>query len=645
MPRALIAVLCATLAVVCLPLVMSVPDVVARWSLVASYAAATLACAWRAAVYPPERLAWSVAAVACGTQVLGSVLWNTVYATDANPPFPSVSDWLWIVIAPLMAVTMVLVGRSRDLSLRLPTNVDGLICAFTLIAVTAIFAFEPIFDDVVARGAEFGLIPPITDLLVVAIAFVGAAGRGWRPHPVTVLVGLAFAAKAIGDCAYVTQAVTEGYFAGTLLDLPFAANVTLIAFAAWSRPGSSEQMSAWDVRALWTPLVSGGVAVGLLVLLLIRDVNPVAEVATALVLGAVVLRLGIAMHAYARLLTTTQAEARTDALTGLSNRRSLFADLAELRDPAVIALFDLDGFKAYNDRFGHAAGDELLGTLARRLRAAVEPAGRAYRMGGDEFCVVVPTDGAVDAIGRAAGALHLEAAGITCSWGSVAVPAEAPPGPDALIVADQRMYTVKNSRPTSAGSQLREALVRVLDVREPELHEHVRDVGRLAEDTARRLGLPEHEVVDVLHGAELHDVGKLAIPESILRKPGPLDDAEWEVMRGHTIDGERLLSGIPALATAASLVRSSHERWDGAGYPDRLAGADIPIGARIISVCDAYDAMVTDRPYRRGMPEADAAAELRRCAGTQFDPDVVEAFLQVVVLSDAAPARTDAAAA
>jgi two-component system cell cycle response regulator len=645
MPRALIAVLVAAVAAVCLPIVTPVGDDLSQWSLPLAYLVATVACGWRAAVYRPERLAWSLAALACGTQVAGSVLWNAVYAGDLTPPFPSVSDWLWVAIAPLMGLTMIVVGRSRSLGLRLASNLDGLICAFTLIAVTAAFAFEPIFDEVTARGAEFGLIPPITDLLVVAIAFVGAAGRSWRPHPVTVFVGLAFVAKAIGDCAYVSRAVGDGYLAGTLVDLPFALSVMFIAFAAWSKPGSSEQMSAWDVRALWTPLVSGLVAVALLVVLLNHDFNAVAEIATALVLGAVVLRLGTAMHAYARLIAKTEGEARTDALTGLQNRRSLFADLAALDTASVIALLDLDGFKAYNDRFGHAAGDELLGTLAARLLSAVEPAGRAYRMGGDEFCVVVPARGSAAAISRAAGALHLESAGITCSWGSVAVPDEAPPGPDALLVADQRMYTVKNSRPTSAGSQLREALVRVLDVREPELHEHVRDVGRLAEDTARSLGLPEHEVVDVLHGAELHDVGKLAIPESILHKPGPLNDEEWVVMRRHTIDGEQLLSGIPALATAASLVRSSHERWDGGGYPDGLVGAAIPMGARIIAVCDAFDAMVTDRPYRRGMPEADAAVELRRCAGSQFDPEVVEAFLGVVGLTDAAPSRPDAAAA
>jgi HD-GYP domain-containing protein (c-di-GMP phosphodiesterase class II) len=212
----------------------------------------------------------------------------------------------------------------------------------------------------------------------------------------------------------------------------------------------------------------------------------------------------------------------------------------------------------------------------------------------------------------------------------VVLPDEATTFTEALGIADRRMYAMKNGRPRSAGSQLRDVLVRVMDIREPELHDHVLDVGRLAEGVARRLGLPEHEITDIVHGAVLHDVGKLAVPEEILNKPGPLDDAEWEIMRRHTIEGEQFLAGIPALANVARLVRSSHERWDGAGYPDRLAGEDVPLGARIITVCDAYDAMVTDRPYRKGMPQADALAELRACAGTHFDARVVDAFCDML---------------
>jgi two-component system, cell cycle response regulator len=296
----------------------------------------------------------------------------------------------------------------------------------------------------------------------------------------------------------------------------------------------------------------------------------------------------------------------------------------------VVAIFDLDGFKSYNDSFGHAAGDVLLTRLSAALEAATTAVGgAAYRMGGDEFCVLV-ADG-TDLRGIA-GALREDGQGFTvdCSYGAATVPCEAPDGPSALRLADQRMYAVKNARPISASSQTRDLLVRVLAEREPDLHVHVLDVGALAREVAAELGIPEQEHPEIVHGAELHDVGKIAIPESILHKPGPLDDDEWAYMKRHTLIGERFLLSVPALRAVGKLVRSSHERWDGGGYPDGLRAEEIPLGARIISVCDAYDAMVTDRPYRMGTDSESALAELRRCAGTQFDPGVVEAFCAVM---------------
>jgi len=269
-----------------------------------------------------------------------------------------------------------------------------------------------------------------------------------------------------------------------------------------------------------------------------------------------------------------------------------------------------------------------------RLSTALEDVtcaagGRAYRMGGDEFCALVPDGADLEAI---AAALREDGSGFTvdCSFGSARVPCEAPDGPAALRLADQRMYAVKNARPISASSQTRDLLVRVLAEREPDLHDHVLDVGALAREVAAELGIPEQEQPEIVHGAELHDVGKIAIPESILHKAGPLDDDEWVYMKRHTLIGERFLLSVPALRAVGKLVRSSHERWDGDGYPDGLRGEDIPLGARIISVCDAYDAMVTDRPYRKGTDAESALAELRRCAGSQFDPRVVEAFCAVM---------------
>ena len=165
-----------------------------------------------------------------------------------------------------------------------------------------------------------------------------------------------------------------------------------------------------------------------------------------------------------------------------------------------------------------------------------------------------------------------------------------------------------------------------LITRTPGLAEHVDGVVELSVRVALQLGVEGAALERVRLAAALHDVGKVAIPAAILHKPGPLDDDEWEQMAEHAVIGERLVAGVRALAPVARLVRASHERWDGTGYPDGLAGCDIPLGARIVAVCDAFDAMTSERPYRAALSERAAMRELRRCAGSQFDPVVVEAL-------------------
>jgi len=219
---------------------------------------------------------------------------------------------------------------------------------------------------------------------------------------------------------------------------------------------------------------------------------------------------------------------------------------------------------------------------------------------------------------------------IQASLGVVLLPHEADNASHALQLADERMYANKRSRSTAARSQAGEVLLRTMHAKQPELDEHSSKVADLAERVARRLGLGGDELDEISRAAQLHDIGKLAIPDEILDKPTRLTESEWEFIHQHTILGERILHGAPALRPVARLVRSSHERWDGSGYPDRLCGAEIPLGARIVSVCDAYDAMTADRSYRSAIPHEVACRELGRSSGTQFDPNVVEAFLSVI---------------
>jgi diguanylate cyclase (GGDEF)-like protein len=339
-----------------------------------------------------------------------------------------------------------------------------------------------------------------------------------------------------------------------------------------------------------------------------------------------------------RLLEHSQAEATTDALTGMGNRRALFDEAdRQLRDlPAgrnlSLGIYDLDGFKSYNDNFGHPAGDALLAHLGRQLMVAVADRGTAYRMGGDEFCVLT-THANADRVHQAAALAlseHGERFSIGCSYGICAIPDEAPSLEQALQIADRRLYAHKESTRSSQSVQIKDALLQVLAEQSDELVTHLGRVAALSVATATRLELPLDEVGRIRLAAELHDVGKAAVPRVILDKPGPLDAIELAYLRQHSVIGERILAAAPALANVAPLVRATHERPDGTGYPDGLRLAQIPLGSRVIAVVDAYDAMTTARPYQTTRGSEQALAELRRGAGTQFDPAVVAAFIAVI---------------
>ena len=300
----------------------------------------------------------------------------------------------------------------------------------------------------------------------------------------------------------------------------------------------------------------------------------------------------------------------------------------------MLTILDLDGFKAYNDAFGHPAGDSLLLRLGSRLGAAVHGRGHAYRLGGDEFAVL--TRGTPEEAGAlieaASEALSEKGEGflIGSSYGSVELPAEANTATNALQLADQRMYKHKDSRRETPAGEVQAVVVRILQHRATVLGDRGDAVATVAKEIGRALEMPKDELSALARAAELHDVGKMAIPDELLVKQEALDDDEWEFIRQHTILGERILSAAPSLAPLAAVVRSTHERWDGKGYPDGLEGDEIPLAARIISVCDAYEAMIRARPYAASKRPDEALKELRRCAGTQFDPKIVDTLGEIL---------------
>jgi diguanylate cyclase (GGDEF)-like protein len=414
-------------------------------------------------------------------------------------------------------------------------------------------------------------------------------------------------------------AASDHRFAPVVGDAPGLGTVAGRRVAWLHLPASQTNQNDWYIVVAASPVggigASSKLLIGLLLLLL--------------VLIAIVL---------ARRWEHQHAEAKTDVLTGLGNRRSLLEDLGVAlgNGPLHFLLFDLDGFKDYNDGFGHQAGDALLAALSRRLAdAAALHGGTAYRLGGDELCVIAPGGTNVSRPTlESACAAALQSSGdgfsVSATCGAVDAPEEADRAEEVIRLADQRMYARKHGSRRSAGTQTTDVLLQAIEERNPELHGHLVDVADLAERTGRALGVDAEELDHLRRGAALHDVGKVAIPDEILNKPEKLLPQEWEFVRAHTVIGERIVGAAPALARAAKLIRWSHERWDGSGYPDGLRGDEIPLASRVIAVCDAYDAMTGPRPYRLGMSREGAIAELRRCAGSQFDPVVVNAFLLVV---------------
>ena len=351
--------------------------------------------------------------------------------------------------------------------------------------------------------------------------------------------------------------------------------------------------------------------------------------------------------------------ALTDPLTGLGNHRHFhdrlereIADSSAQGYPLSLCLVDIDDFKRINDRFGHPGGDKVLAQLATNLRQG----GEAFRLGGDEFAILLPgrdEEGsrmAAEAIIERIAAVEFEPAGpITISAGIATVPEEELSRDELVRRADSALYWAKEYgknqvrvyRPDvveiaelkrlaagpdrAARFRAAASLAKAVDARDAYTGSHSERVADLAARIATRLGVDREQVELTRLAGSLHDLGKLAIPEEILRKPGPLSETERLVLERHPQIGFRMLESL-GVDPVADWVLHHHERWDGSGYPDGVSGDDIPLGARIIFVADAYDAMTSDRVYRGRLSDDEAIAELARCSGTQFDPEIVAAL-------------------
>jgi two-component system cell cycle response regulator len=598
-------------------------------------------CLWAgiASPYRRERRAWLVIGAGLTAWAFGEIYYTAVLWTAEEIPIPSPADGGYLLFPPLMLVGVLMLLRSRTRHVPGTLWADGITAALAVSAAGAALVFETVRDSASGQAMEIAvsLAYPIADLLLLGLIVGALAGTGWQLDRTWVLLAGGIATFWLADSLYLVRTANGTYESGNWFEIGWWLGLVMIAAAAW-QPVRRTRALVLDerLRRIVVPIAFGIGGLGLLVYGCIAGLNPVAVGLAAASLVAVMCRTMLTFRDNVAMLRASRVEASTDALTGLGNRRALARALeeemprADERDPLVLVLFDLDGFKLYNDTFGHPAGDALLVRLGAGLADFVEGRGTAYRMGGDEFCALLRpgSRSATPLVVGAAAALseHGDGFAIGCSYGAIHLPAEAAEVAEALRIADQRMYAQKNAGRTSATRQSKDVLLRALAERNPDVrHDHVATAD-LAEATARQLGLGVEEVEQIRHATELRDVGKVAMPDAILTKPGPLDEDEWAFIRRHTIIGERIIAAAPALTRIAGLVRASHERWDGTGYPDALEAERIPLGARIVAVADAFAAMTSTRPYAVRRSAEAALAELEACAGTQFDPEIVAAF-------------------
>ena len=643
------------------------------------YDAVTVGCAalclMRAIAREEGRPAWLCLGIGLSCDAAGEIL-SSIGESFA----PTAQEALYLCFYVGAYVAIVLLGRRQVRDFHLSMWLDGLIGGAAVAALGATALATPGFLS--AAGGEvrtaLDVSYPLLDTLLAGLVVTMLALGGWRVYRTFLTIALGFLVMAGADAAYIYREAHGGYVAGTALDSLWLLSVALLAFAAWQpdRRTVNERHSLGAIMA--APIACGLVAIGVLAYGSVRGIAGAGTWLAVATLVVVLARLLATGGENLRLLAASGELAERDALTGLGNRRALLRDLeratatASLEQPKLLLLFDLNGFKRYNDTFGHPAGDALLARLGGRLAERAAGRGRAYRLGGDEFCALVnlageppdvtgephdlagrlpdlagrpsdlagePQEIAADLAGEQqeiaadlAGALLQSGERFTIGacYGEVLLGVEAQEPTAALRVADRRLYAQKALLSEPSHPEWRDVLLGLLRERDPSLDTHVQEVARLAGLLGRELGMGALELRNLVAAAELHDIGKAAIPEAILDKPAPLDEQEQAFVQRHAAIGERIIAAAPSGAPVATIVRSTHERFDGGGYPDGLAGEQIPLAARVIAICDAYEAMTGTRSYRVPLDPTAAQAELRRCAGSQFDPRLTEVFLGIL---------------
>ena len=621
----------------------------------------------------------------CGlSMILGTVeetYWICVGLLPHLPPIPRIiPDTVGLLSFPLLLIGIWRLPR-KPLSLpsQIRISLDGLMVTVSSLTFSWYFVLGP---TILAskRGMERTIVDasfPFMDVLQIAcLLFLG--GRSGPLRPVFLLLSAAFVLSVTADSIYVYTALHQRPLQGTLLDIGWSLASMLIGLAVFAgrqaiavtkfenEPGRLGSLTASLMPYALLPLVGA-------LVLYTEQASSRPFLRHGVFWGAfllvclILVRQVLALLENRELNGRLEALATTDPLTGLCNHRTFHKRLAEEAARAnregqtlAVVMLDLDNFKFFNDAYGHTAGDDVLRQLAAALRRATLPEDTLGRFGGDEFALILPlkTSGGTrvgasaetlrESLGLALSRLSFQppesqsVIPLTTSVGVALFPSEADSYLEALDVADRRLIHLKtgggSDRPAEqlcreltlslSGFPMLNALVTAVDNKDRYTRRHSEDVLTYSLHIAHQLGLDRETQRTVQIAALLHDVGKIGVPDRILRKPSALTDEEFQAVQQHPIMGAVIVGAVPGFEETLDAVRHHHERWDGKGYPFGLHGCETPFLARLIAVADAFSAMTTDRPYRKGMERGKALRILEEGAGTQWDAECVQALLR-----------------
>ena len=609
-----------------------------------------------------ERLPWTLVAVAMALWSLGELYWVVELAPlGDDAPYPSWADALWIAFYVPLLAAVVLLARARIGAVPRILGLDAAIVAFSIAAIAAAVVVQTVVDA--GAGAPTSAIAtnlayPVADLLLLSLTGAVIAVNGWRIGRASLPLVAGLALFTLSDSAYAYTVAAGTYDVGGLIDVGWVLAFGALALGAWQTPALTATVRVPHRRAAIAPAAFGALMVAILLAAQAADIGILAVCLASAALAALVARMAAAVialdRANARLEEArriAEQQSRIDPLTGLFNRRHLAERVGD----------ELHAARA--ETLAGPGGDRVLAELAARIESAVGEHDVVGRWGGEEFCALLvgvdSTDdlrARCDAIRAAvcAGPIPLDGEGsvvVTCSVGAAVGLLRLE---DAMHRADRALYAAKQSgrnRTVLDGDayaaavdepeelRLARTMAIAASLREDASSLHWQQVAELAAAVARRMALPAQTVARCELGGLVHDIGKVALPEGLLLKRGPLDPNEWSLMRAHSEVGEQMAREACVLEAVAEIVRHHHERFDGTGYPDGLAGHAIPIEARIVAACDAYSAMTTERAYQRARSQDDAMEELRRCAGSHLDPVVVDALIAELGERHAAAAR------